>query len=326
MKRFKDILYVMASDSTNDVALNHAVVLANNNQANLTVIKIIDNMPTSIQLHGHSLFTETFRKKLVTEHTAKMQTLVSSLEHKTEIKTKTLIGTSFIEIIREVLRNNIDLVVKTAENGSLVDRLFGSDDMHLLRKCPCPVWLIKSTSPYKHQRIIAAVDIDDFNQSEELNTREQLNLQILEMASSLALSEFAELHIANAWEEISEGLLKSISIGIQESDIVTFIEQERLQHQQNLNELITELMTNIGPNTMEYIKPQTHLLKGIAHREIPLLAKNIKADLVVMGTVARTGISGFFMGNTAETILNQLNCSVLAIKPRGFKTPITLSN
>jgi nucleotide-binding universal stress UspA family protein len=43
-----------------------------------------------------------------------------------------------------------------------------------------------------------------------------------------------------------------------------------------------------------------------------------------MGTVARTGISGFFMGNTAETILNQLDCSVLAVKPQGFVTPVTL--
>jgi nucleotide-binding universal stress UspA family protein len=45
-----------------------------------------------------------------------------------------------------------------------------------------------------------------------------------------------------------------------------------------------------------------------------------------MGTIARTGISGFIMGNTAETILNRLDCSVLAIKPPGFETPITLDD
>jgi len=43
-----------------------------------------------------------------------------------------------------------------------------------------------------------------------------------------------------------------------------------------------------------------------------------------MGTVARTGIQGFIMGNTAENILNQLDCSVLAVKPPGFVTPVTL--
>jgi nucleotide-binding universal stress UspA family protein len=43
-----------------------------------------------------------------------------------------------------------------------------------------------------------------------------------------------------------------------------------------------------------------------------------------MGTVARTGVRGFIMGNTAETILEQIVCSVLAIKPPGFVTPVTL--
>ncbi len=54
------------------------------------------------------------------------------------------------------------------------------------------------------------------------------------------------------------------------------------------------------------------------------LAAELQADLVVMGTVARTGISGLIIGNTAETILNQLTCSVLAIKPPGFNTPVTV--
>jgi nucleotide-binding universal stress UspA family protein len=43
-----------------------------------------------------------------------------------------------------------------------------------------------------------------------------------------------------------------------------------------------------------------------------------------MGTVARTGIAGFFMGNTAESILTQLECSVLTLKPQGFVSPVTL--
>ena len=42
-----------------------------------------------------------------------------------------------------------------------------------------------------------------------------------------------------------------------------------------------------------------------------------------MGTLARTGVAGLFIGNTAETILEQLTCSVLAIKPPGFVSPVT---
>ena len=43
-----------------------------------------------------------------------------------------------------------------------------------------------------------------------------------------------------------------------------------------------------------------------------------------MGTVARTGVPGFIMGNTAETMLQQIDCWVLAVKPEGFLTPVTL--
>ncbi len=45
-------------------------------------------------------------------------------------------------------------------------------------------------------------------------------------------------------------------------------------------------------------------------------------DLVVMGTICRTGVPGFFVGNTAESILQQVECSVLTVKPDGFVTPV----
>ena len=91
-----------------------------------------------------------------------------------------------------------------------------------------------------------------------------------------------------------------------------------------LKSLLDEVAISADDDMLTYLKPKTHLVKGRAQREIPALVEKIEADLVVMGTVARTGIPGFFMGNTAETILNQINCSVLAIKPPGFVTPITL--
>ena len=325
MQRFKDILYVVTHDSVNDVAINHAVTLANNNQARLTIVQVIDKTPSSIKLSGQTLSTESFCEKRVTEHQKKLQELVSTLEQKIEIQTKILIGISFLEIICQVLRNKHDLVIKTAERGTLLDRVFGSDDMHLLRKCPCPVWLVKPKAPKKYQRILASVDIADDYSPEESKTRHLLNLQIVEMASSLALSEFAELHIVNVWETIGESAMRSASMGMRDVDVFAYIEEVRQQHQQKLNVLMSEVKSKLGRNALNYINPQLHLLKGFPRKEIPLLAKSIKVDLVVMGTVARTGISGFFMGNTAETILNQLNCSVLAIKPMGFKTPITLT-
>jgi universal stress protein E len=44
-------------------------------------------------------------------------------------------------------------------------------------------------------------------------------------------------------------------------------------------------------------------------------AARTRAQLVVMGTVGRTGIKGRLMGNTAESVLRLLRTDVLALKP-----------
>ncbi len=243
-----------------------------------------------------------------------------------EIQTKVLIGIPFLEIIREVLRNSHDLVIKTAESGGLLDRVFGSDDMHLLRKCPCPVLLTKTGSAKTYQRILAAVDVDDNYSTEELNTRYQLNLKILEIASSLALSEPAELNIVHAWAAIGEDSMRGAFVDLSEDEIIAHTEAVRQHYRQNLNVLMNDVIGKLGQDALEYLKPQTHLLKGYPREIIPAFVRKTAVDLVIMGTVARTGISGFFIGNTAETIINQLDCSVLAIKPQGFKTPVSLED
>jgi len=233
---------------------------------------------------------------------------------------------TFLEIIREVLRNGRDLVIKTPKTGDCLDRLFCSEDMHLLRKCPCPVWLIKPEETKAYRRILAAVDVDDTFPPAELESRRALNRQILEMASSLALSDFAELHIVHAWDAIAESAMRGAFMRRPEDEIITYVEQVRQQHAASLDGLISKVTSNLDQGSWDYLKPQTHLVKGWARKDIPMLAKQIEADLVVMGTVARTGVPGFIMGNTAETILNQIDCSVLAIKPPGFKTPVTLAS
>ncbi len=65
-------------------------------------------------------------------------------------------------------------------------------------------------------------------------------------------------------------------------------------------------------------------LKGEAWQVVPEFAEKNRVDLIVMGTVGRTGVRGLIIGNTAEATLNQVQCSVLAVKPPGFETPVQL--
>ena len=69
---------------------------------------------------------------------------------------------------------------------------------------------------------------------------------------------------------------------------------------------------------------QVHVKEGPPDVVIPQAIDEYEIDLLVMGTLARSGIRGMLVGNTAERILPQLSCSLLAVKAAGFESPITL--
>ena len=327
MQRFKNILCVIEHAQASKPALDRAVSLAENNQANLTVIAVAPRVPADIGIPDGGPIYPDLQAAIEREHEALILSLIEPYRQRLNIKHGVLIGTAFLEIIRSVLRNGHDLVVKCPESPSWLDRVFSGDDMHLLRKCPCPVWLIKPEAPKSYQRILAAVDVSEGYPPKERDTRRHLNVQILEMAASLAISESAELHFVHAWQSLNEmasGLV--FASGIPRERLAASIERERQQQQQLLDDFIRNVMSNSqsARDALEYLQPRTHLLNGAARKEIPALARRLAADCIVMGTVARTGVRGFFMGNTAETILEQIDCSVVAIKPDGLKTPVTL--
>jgi nucleotide-binding universal stress UspA family protein len=186
------------------------------------------------------------------------------------------------------------------------------------------VWLVRCEAPTPYRRVLAAVDVDDSYAPDEFATRHALNREVLELASALALSEFAELHVASAWDAIGESFLRGAFMHTPDDAVATYVEHARQRNARSLDVLMDELTEFLGKDAVGYLEPKTHLVKGSARREIPVLAQQLEVDLVVMGTVARTGIPGVIMGNTAEAILEQLDCSVLAIKPPGFVTPVLL--
>jgi len=324
MKRFKQILCVLDNGKGDQIALERAVALAENNHANLTVVSVTPRVTTEIGLPESGPISAELQEAIVSEKQQDLENKVQAYSERSSIQTRVLIGIPFLEIIREVLRHELDLVIKTPETADWLDRLFGSDDMHLLRKCPCPVWLIKPEAAKSYRRVLAAVDVNDSYPTKELETRHALNRQTLEMAISLALSEFAELHIVHVWEAVGESAMRGVFMHTPEEKISAYVTQVQQHHAVLLDALIKDVTSNLGQDALEYLKPKKHLVKGWPRKEIPALAKAIDTDLVVMGTVARTGVPGFIMGNTAETILNQIDCSVLAIKPPGFQTPVTM--
>lgn len=328
MKRFNQILCVVDSYDPSLTALTQALELAKKYQATLRVISVIKKTGAHFSFfQNKEELDKVFNKHLI-EKQKELKELVNSHCQGVKTDTEVLVGTSFIEIIRDVLRNKSELLIKCSHNESWSERLFGSDDMHILRKCPCPVLMLKSGHLEPCINILATVDLinDDFGEEKNFRVQDQLNNSVLEYAFSFALIDSAALHIGSVWEALGENHLRySAFANLSEEKVNGYVEQAHQEYLDKLDKLSLELNSLVGKDALDFIKPTNHLVKGLPTKEIPIMTQKYNIDLIVMGTVARTGISGLFIGNTAETILDQVQCSVLAVKPNGFKTPVTLA-
>ena len=311
MQRFKKILLV-SDEKKGEVAFERAVSLAKTNQAQLMIVTVIEELPRELYMSITVMTPKELQAFSIEEWQKYLQQLIVPIQQEVDqVTIKVLTGTPFMEIIREVLRNKHDLVIMTAEGkGRLNEILFGSTSLHLMRKCPCPVWVIKPTHHKQYTRILAAVDLDPSNDEE----RNALNTKIMDLATSLAHLEQSELHILHAWTLYGEYLLKS---RLSQSEVDKLVHDTLQRHRKQLDKLL-------GEYAFENLKYQVHLLEGGAGILIPKLANKEKVDLIIMGTVCRTGLAGFFIGNTAEKVLQQVDCSVLTVKPDGFATPVIL--
>lgn len=320
MKRFKNILYVYEQSVAQEATMARAVSLAQNNQASLNVIDVIPEVGGGIGMPPGGPVSTDLKKFRIEERLRVLEALTVPYRDRLPVNLDVIVGKTFIEVIRAVLRNDHDLVIKPAENPEWLDRLFGSDDMHLLRKCPCPLWLTRPAEKPNYERILAAIDFDPNDPAQE---EQALNDEILQLASSLAVSDFADLHLVHVWDAPEADFVRLWANDPEEAG-KAIIEGERSRHEKGMQHYASKLYRAIGAEAYDYLSPRIHLPRGSASTTIPVLVGDLKADLLVMGTVARTGIPGLFIGNTAEAILEQLQCSVLAIKPPGFVSPVKL--
>lgn len=320
MNRFRNILCMVAPDTAYESALEAAHTLAAKNGARLTVLDVVPALPAGASLPPGLPSVSELQAGWMNERRRALEERLAPWRERLDLRVEELSGRRFLQVIRSVLRNDHDLVIKTAEDPDWASRLLGSDDMHLLRKCPCPVWLTRPGEPQQYQSILAAVD---FDASDATSITSELNTRILALSASLALRHSARFHLVHVWDAPAESLLRRWSEDPDQASF-TYVSAERDRHQEGMERIRAWLDDYLGRDTAAGLDPQLHVLRGSPGAVIPGVAERVGADLTVMGTVARTGIAGLFMGNTAETVLEQLRSSVLAVKPAGFVSPVQL--
>jgi nucleotide-binding universal stress UspA family protein len=120
--------------------------------------------------------------------------------------------------------------------------------------------------------------------------------------------------LMHAWAPYAEGMVRRHAAG---ADFDAYVESARRRAEDDL----ARLTASFG-DRLAGVEATT--VRDTPEDTIPEFVVAHGIDLVVMGTVGRSGISGMLIGNTAERVLRTLPCSVLAVKPEGFVSPVRL--
>lgn len=300
---FKNILLDLGS-SMDGRLLAQTMDFCARADAKLTVLNVFEEPSSSVASyfsHQHKdlrkLILETY------EMTVEEEMTKASIDPAV-VNRKTRWGKDFIETVREVREGNYDLVISASQETQ------GPPDstaMHLLRKCPTPVWIHRGNLWKGAVRILAAI-----NTTSTSSENRSLNKNILEQAVRLNDILHGHLHVVTCWSGYMESVLSSPRFT--EGEKADYLEFERKQTESEMA-LLTESL-----NLPDSVKAK--MVHGSPEKIIPQYAAEQKMDVVVMGSVARTGIPGLLVGNTAERIVANLENSILAIKPEGYVSPV----
>jgi nucleotide-binding universal stress UspA family protein len=290
--------------ATHHPALEQVVRLARRCDARIKIVDVLPWVPSGLR----HFVTPGIENELVDhrrEHLAALADDVSDIP----VTTALLRGRPATAVIQEVLGGHHDLLVRShGRDLAESPRQFGAIDMELLRQCPCPVWLIDSRRRATDRwRIVAAIRTTAAEPEEH-----ELNGQILEWALLLQSLGDAELTVLQAWTPYGASLLRSRMSTDEFSD---FIETSRRTEEEALAGVLAPYKERLAGVGVE-------LVHGEPEDAITRFVESHGVEVVVMGTVARTGIAGLVMGNTAERVLQRLRGSVFAVKPPGFKSSL----
>lgn len=299
MATYQDVLVVLDPSTEQQKALARAIELAEHTACKLTAfLSIYDfSYEMTTMLSGEE--RESMRQAVITDREIWIQELLQQARNKSIACSVKVVwhNRPFEAIVQTVTEHGYDLVIKgTHDHDVLKSMIFTPTDWHILRKCPCPVLLVKEHAWPEQGNILAAV-----NAGSEKAHHKALNQLIIRQAKAMAAMLNAKVHLVNAYP----GTPIHVAIEIPEFNPVEYNDSMRHHHVDAANALAGQF---------DITSDAVHVLEGMPEDVIPRVAKELDAEMVLIGTIGRTGLSAAIIGNTAEHVIDRLDCDVLALK------------
>jgi universal stress protein E len=210
-------------------------------------------------------------------------------------------------IIRRALQIKADLIVAGRYTGRrIAPRLLHSTDWELVRLSPIPALLVKNPHPYRRPAILAAVD-----PARAFGKPLALDRQILHLARLLSRGLHGTLHAVHAYSRMPTATIRT---GIMRPPLFRQLEQRAMR--------VADVKFARALRSTKVAASRRYLIADDPVSAVMMASRKSHSAVVVMGSVARTGLKALLIGNSAERILDALDCDVLVVKPRGFRSRV----
>lgn len=312
MREINHILVVVDPTVDDQHALDRAAWLAGHTGASLELLVCYYNE----YLSGERLFDSPSlaraRDEVMQREKERLDSLARPVvESGVDVKTTAVWDHPLYEgIVRQALQCKADIVFKDTHHHSAVSRaVLTNTDWSLIRTCPVPLWLVKPGKIGETPAFLAAID-----PMNEHDKPAALDDEILQLSKQLAGSVAGKVHAFHSYDPRIAVATATANAYIPVSLPLDEIEKQMHEDHKKRFDEITSFH--------EIAADRAHLKSGLTHEELPALADELAADVVVMGAVARNRWKRLFIGATAERTLEHLPCDLLIVKPDWFRTPV----
>lgn len=205
-------------------------------------------------------------------------------------------------IVRRAISSGANLIIAPRRHEHRLRVLLGYTDWELLRLSPVPVLLVKSFVRYRRPVVLAAID-----PTHAFAKPSALDQEILDMGMTFSRALHGSLHVVHGYLPLPLSLKSGVSSGNRPARRV--LRAANREARQLFDKALVKTKIAVS---------NRHLIQANPVDAISRAARNARSAVVVMGAISRSGLKRLFIGNTAETVMDQIACDLLIVKPKHF--------
>jgi universal stress protein E len=300
IRAFQHLLVVQQHHQQDAIALQRAIMLAEQHHSKITVVKsFYKALPNDV---AGRLDTEQAEQAFIDQQKRIIQQQVDKLStHNLALN----IIISWRENAQRALEHltqhtDITMIIKLQQQRhGILSLLPDWLEHYLIADCELPVWLVKASAAATEMHILACLDIDS-----ELSTNAVLNDAILAIGHQLTRVQAEQLQVINCYcnDDLSMSMPYNNELGF------TPLADAVRQHTEKLQPYLTQ----------HHVRPeQLHLSEGLVDDEIPKAVQLLHTDLAIIGNNNMHRLSSALLGDTAHYLTAHTPCDVLIVKPHG---------